>query len=93
MIRFAALGLAAAAALLGVGGWMLAQSISEYIDSPSPLNSAVGLVVFKVDGELVQYGPFAPGPELLLLAAGIVGLVASLVLAAITWKRRAARVY
>ncbi len=92
-MRFVVLGLGAAVALLVVGGGMLALSVTDYLGSPQYLNSASGLVVFKVDGRLVQYGPFFPGVEIVVLGAGIVGLVASLLLAAITWKRRRARVY
>ncbi len=92
-MRFALLGLGAAVALLAVGGGMLALSITGYLSSPQPLNSSSGLVVFTVDGQFVQYAPFAMGPEVWVLAAGIVALVASLVLAAIAWRRRRARVY
>lgn len=92
-MRFALLALGASVALLAVGSGMLALSIGNYLASPQYLNSASGLVVFNVDGRLVQYGPFVPGLAIWVLGAGIVALVASLVLAATAWKRRRARVY
>ncbi len=92
-MRFALLGLGAAVAILAVGGGMLGLSITRYLGSPQFLNSFSGLVVFNVDGRLVQYAPFVVGPEIWVLGAGIVALVASLVLAAIAWRRRRAGVY
>ena len=91
-MRFVLLGLGAAVALLGLGGGMLAVSITDYLDSPRALNSAAGLTVFEVDGVLVQYAPFEPGLEVAALGAGIVMLVASLVLAVIVWRPRLIRV-
>ena len=91
-MRFVLLGFGAAAALLGLGGGMLAVSITDYLDSPRALNSAAGLPVFEVDGVLVQYAPFELGPEVPVLVAGIVVLVASVVLAATVWRPRLIRV-
>lgn len=92
-LRTAWFGILAAVALLGIGGGMLALSVTTYLGSPRALNSASGDVVFTVDGELVQYPPWIAGPELTVLGVGIVVLTASLVLAAITWKPRRPRVY
>lgn len=92
-LRPAWLGILAALALLVVGGGMLALSVARYLGSPQPLNSASGYVVFTVDGRLVQYPPWVAGPELTLIAVGIVVLAASLVLAAVTREPRRPRVY
>ncbi len=91
-MRFVLLGLGAALALLGLGGGMLAASITDYLDSPRTLSSTSGLPVFEVDGVLVQYAPFETGLEVTVLGAGIVMLVASLVLAATVWRPRLIRV-
>ncbi|NYF09580.1 putative membrane protein YfcA [Leifsonia sp. AK011] len=91
-MRFAFLAFGTAVALLGLGGGMLAVSITDYLDSPRTLSSTSGLAVFEVDGVLVQYAPFETGQEVTVLGAGFVVLVASLVLAAIVWRPRLIRV-
>lgn len=92
-LRPAWFGILAAVALLVVGGGMLALSVTRYLGSPQALNSASGYVVFTVDGEFVQYPPWVAGPELSVISVGVVVLVASLVLAAVTWRPRRPRVY
>ena len=82
------------AGLLLLGGALLGASAVTYLGSPEPLDSFSGSVVFTVNGQLVQYSPWIPDTlAVLLLAAGLVMLVASLVLTAVVWGPRRERVY
>ena len=87
-MRSAFAGLVAGLVLLVAGGVVLAISATNYLASPTPMNSAVGLPVFTVNGVLVQYEPWRPGAESTLLACGVVAIVASLVAAAARWRPR-----
>ena len=82
------------AGLVLLGVILMAVSSAEYLGSPQALDSSSGNVVFSVNGQLVQYPEWTPDPlTVLLLGAGLVVVASSLVLAAVTWRPRPARVY
>jgi len=93
-MRPAAVGAIIGAGLVLLGAALLGGSAREYLGAPQPLDSFSGNVVFTVNGQLVQYSPWIPDTlAVLLLGAGLVMLVASLVLTAVAWGPRRERVY
>ncbi len=81
------------ASILAVGIAQVVVEASDYLGSPFQPSSAAGMVVFTVNGALVQYPPWEPGTSVLVVGAGLILLTASALAAAVTWKPTRARGY
>lgn len=85
-------------ALVGValvvgGGASTVASATQYLDSPYDLNSASGMVVFRLGDALAQYPDWEPGLAAVAVGCGMLVLTASVFAAAIGWKRLRPDVY
>ena len=81
------------ASILAIGIAQVIVEVRDYIGSPFHPSSAAGMVVFTVNGALVQYPPWEPGTSVLVLGAGLIFLIAAALAAAVTWKPTRLRVY
>jgi hypothetical protein len=75
--------LASGAIVLAVGIALAVARVVAYLESGQAVSSTSGLVVFRVDGELVQYAPYAAGVEPTLIGFGVAVLVVGVFVAAL----------
>ena len=78
--------------LLVGGGIVLAFGLAltawraiAYLESARAVSSTSGLVVFRVDGELVQYAPYVAGTEPVIVGLGVALLVIGVIVAALAY--------
>lgn len=89
MIRHPAVLLGAVSIAVIVGGLsFLWVSVNDYVNSPYPVSSTSGNVVLLRNGELAGYPPYESGLELTVIGVGVALAVATVFIAAITWRPR-----
>ena len=57
--------------VLAAGLALTVWRVAGYLESGQAVSSTSGLVVFRVDGELVQYAPYVAGTEPTVIGLGI----------------------
>ena len=68
--------------VLAFGLALTAWRVIAYLESGQAVSSTSGLVVFRVDGELVQYAPYVVGTEPAIVGLGVALLVVAVFVAA-----------
>ncbi len=87
-MRPVALFLAVTAAGVVVGLTAVVVAAGNYVTSPYPVSSSAGRSVFTYNGLLVSYPYYEVGPEVLVVGASLILLVAAVVLGAVLGARR-----
>ena len=82
-MRAPLLGAGVGVALVVGGGAGVALSATQYLDTPYDLNSASGMVVFRLGDALAQYPDWEPGFAAVAIGCGMLVLTASVLAAAI----------
>ncbi len=82
-MRAPLVGAAAGATLIVGGGAGVVLSATQYLDTPYALNSASGMVVFRLGDALAQYPDWQPGFAAVAVGCGMLVLTASVLAAAI----------
>lgn len=79
----------AGAVTLVAGAIALGIEVGAYLANYRGIDSDAGLIVFRLEGQLVSYPPFEESVSLTIIGVGIAIIVGALLIGAITWKGRA----
>ena len=72
--------------VLAFGLALTAWRVIAYLEAGQAVSSTSGLVVFRVDGELVQFAPYAATTEPVIIGLGVALLVVAVFVAALGYR-------
>jgi hypothetical protein len=78
--------LAGGGIVLALGLALTAWRVIAYLEAGRAVSSTSGLIVFRVADELVQYAPYQPTTEAVIVGLGVVLLVLAVFVAALGYR-------